>query len=249
MKRRDQLYGGCLCLFGFLLSQVRWLNVSQDHQNQGKRWISTYFIAFISCIRRGEAGKKEKESREEEKPFLFLFFFFPAQQALFDPWSVLKCQNNDFDSCGSSNLDSSFGQAVEEVANWILKRGRGRGEKKKKKKKKPHRDHHASFHSFLFIFAFSFKEGEVTCLKSVLGDSGRSLDCQTVEILILKVFRKKQKKWRVSEKNKCLFFVVPAKVFLCSTCQTYSSLCDLISPLNRSRFKDHADIKLWGSAQ
>ena len=98
MKRRDQLYGGCLCLFGFLLSQVRWLNVSQDHQNQGKRWISTYFIAFISCIRRGEAGKKEKESREEEKPFLFLFFFFPAQQALIDPWSVLKCQNNDFDS-------------------------------------------------------------------------------------------------------------------------------------------------------
>ena len=154
MKRRDQLHGGCLCLFGFLLSQVRWLNVSQDYQNQGKQWILTYFIAFISCIRRGEAGKKEKESREEEKPFLFLFFFFPAQQALFDPWSVLKCQNNDFDSCGSSNLDSSFGQAVEEVANWILKRGRGRGEKKKKKKKKPHRDHHASFHSFLLFLLF-----------------------------------------------------------------------------------------------
>ena len=54
-------------------------------------------------------------------------------------------------------------------------------------------------------------------------------------------------RWFLKKKFFC--FVVPAKVFLCSTCQTYSSLCDLISPLNRSRFKDHADIKLWGSAQ
>ena len=94
---------------------------------------------------------------------------------------------------------------------------------RKKKEKKPHRDHHASFHSFLFIFAFSFKEGEVTCLKSVLGDSGRSLDCQTVEILILQVFPKKQKqKWLVSEKKNFFvlsfqpkfFFAPPAKLIL-----------------------------------
>ena len=121
--------------------------------------------------------------------------------------------------------------------------------KKKKKKKKTNTRIEQVLQSLSFIFAFSFKEGEVTCLKSVLGDSGRSLACLTVEILIFKVFRKKHKKNGGFLKKKFFCFVVPAKVFLCSTCQTYSSLCDLISPLNRSRFKDHADIKLWGSVK
>jgi len=56
-----------------------------------------------------------------------------------------------------------------------------------KKKKKETNTRIEQLLPFLsFIFAFSFKEGKVTCLKSVFGDSGRSLACLTVEILILK---------------------------------------------------------------